>query len=327
VVKGFRDFLPESTIHGVNSNSVTPDWYQLYKPMIEEKSGIKVFGFLPEMPEAAIGDRHLGLITAGEIEGLHKKLDILAENTQKYVDIDGLIKLAQSAAPIEYEPPFEITEKYPCNIAVARDRAFCFYYEDSLQLLEEMGAHLTYFSPLEDDELPENISGLILGGGYPELYAKQLSENKTMLAGIKKAIEKGMPTYAECGGFMYLQQAITDSASEKYPMVGALEGNSVLQKQLSRFGYITLAAKGDNLLCLKGGQIAAHEFHYSDSDNNGSSFDAQLPGGGTGWECIFASDTLVAGYPHVHFYGNPGFAEKFVQKCSEFSRKQVINLG
>ena len=315
MIKGYADFMPNN-IKGIIINAVSPGTYPMYKHMIEEHTQLKVLGFLPRLPEAMIESRHLGLVTASELENLQQKLNLLSENVEKYIDIDGLLKLAQTSLPLEYEP-ININDKYPCNIAVAKDLAFCFYYQDSLELLEQLGAKLTFFSPLRDKELPENISGLILGGGYPELYAKELSQNKSMLRDIKKAVNEGMPTYAECGGFMYLQQAIIDMKGISNPMVGVIKGSSTLQKKLSRFGYATLKAKRDNLLCLKGNSLNAHEFHYSDSDNNGSDFEAAKPNSDKKWDCIFATDTLFAGYPHMHFYGNIHCARRFVQKCSE----------
>ncbi len=325
VIKGFKDFKSGSNLKGVILNSVSPALYEMYKPMIEDNTGLKLFGFLPHIPGAAIESRHLGLVTASEIVDIQRKLDVLAQNAEQYIDIDGLLRLSQAAPSIEYEP-FTVKESCQCKIAVARDRAFCFYYADSLGLLEQMGAKLIYFSPLKDKQLPEGINGLILGGGYPELYAKELSENKSMLNSIKNAVEKGLPAYAECGGFMYLQQSLTDAEGNKYAMAGALEGNNKMEKSLSRFGYTTLTAREDNLFCLKGESINAHEFHYSDSDNNGTGFEAFKPNNGKGWKCIVANDTVVAGYPHMHFYGNIGFAERFVQKCSKFASQTNYNI-
>lgn len=317
VIKGYMDFMPENNIRGVIINSISPALYQMYKTIIEEKAGARVYGFLPAMPEAVIESRHLGLITAGEIDKLQEKLNLLAQNAEKYIDIDGLLEMAGNIAPVEYNP-VNIEKKYSCSIAVARDWAFCFYYEDSLALLEQLGARLVYFSPLKDEKVPENIGGLILGGGYPELYAGELSRNVSMLKSIKAAMAAGLPTYAECGGFMYLQQSVSDMDGNTYPMVGALKGHSSMQNRLSRFGYATLTAKKDNIFCKAGESINAHEFHYSDSDSSGAGFEAQKPNGGRKWDCIFADGTLAAGYPHMHFYGNTGFAERFVQKCSEF---------
>ena len=314
-IKGYTDFMPNK-IKGVIINAVSPSIYPMYKQMIEKHTHLRVLGFLPKLPEAVIESRHLGLVTAGEIENLQQKLNLLAENVEKYIDLEGLLELAETALPLEYER-IEVKEKYRCNIAVAKDSAFCFYYQDSLELLEQLGAKLIYFSPLQDKGLPENISGLILGGGYPELYAKELSQNENMRRDLKKAVNRGIPTYAECGGFMYLQQSITDENGNSNSMVGAIKGHSTMQSKLSRFGYTTLTAKGDNLFCLKGKSINAHEFHYYDSDINGSGFEAVKPNSGKKWDCIFASATLNAGYPHLHFYGNIEFAKKFVKKCSE----------
>lgn len=326
IINGFRDFLPCNNIRGVIINSVSPALYEMYKPLIEERTGIKVYGFLPELPEAVIESRHLGLVTSGEIQDIKLKLELLAESAERFIDIDGLMRLSQSAGYITYDP-VEMRGDYRCNIAVARDRAFCFYYRDSLELLELLGAKLTYFSPLKEETLPENSDGLILGGGYPELYVEELSKNKKMLSAIKSAIKGMMPTYAECGGFMYLQQTITAADKNIYPVVGALKGNSFMQDKLSRFGYITLTAKADNLFCNKGVSINAHEFHYSDSDDNGCAFEACKPDGKRSWECISADENMHAGYPHMHFYGNTRFAESFVQKCSEYRRDNYCRPG
>lgn len=323
VIKGFRDFIPDNNIKGVILNPLAPSLYQMYRSIIEEKTGLRVYGFLPELKEAAIESRHLGLITSAEIEDMQQKLELLAWNTRKYVDLEGLLELAEEAEEICYEP-VEIDEKHDgLRIAVARDRAFCFYYRDSLELLERLGAELVYFSPLSDIRIPEAVDGLVLGGGYPELYGSELSKNASMLSSIKAAVEEQMPVYAECGGFMYLQETMTDMRKNTFSMVGALKGNSSMQDRLSRFGYITLTAKADNLLCRMGECINAHEFHYSDSDKNGGSFSALKPDGKRKWDCIFADETMAAGYPHMHFYGNTDFAESFLQKCSEFKTRKI----
>ncbi len=195
------------------------------------------------------------------------------------------------------------------RIAVASDRAFCFYYEDGLDMLREAGAEIVPFSPLNDNALPENVDGLILGGGYPELYAKELSENASMLASVREAIKNGLPTIAECGGYMYLTEKIGE-----YPMAGCLPGVCENTGKLSRFGYITLTAREDNLLCEKGESIPAHEFHYWDTPDPGHGFEAVKPSGKR-WEAGCVSGTLYAGFPHFHFYANPRFAENFYRAC------------
>ncbi len=317
IIKGFLDFK-KNNIKGVILNNITSGTYLLLKGLIEEIAGIRVFGYLPPVKEALIESRHLGLVTAGEITNLQTKLDLLASAAAASIDIDGLIGLAEEYAPFSYEemklksgPPPK-----PVRVAVAMDKAFCFYYHDSLELLRELGAILVPFSPLSDAILPEDVGGLILGGGYPEEYAKELSNNETMLRSVKSAVDHGIPTLAECGGFMYLQESITDRAGIEHKMAGVLPGRARMTKKLSRFGYLTLTAQRDNLLCRAGDEINAHEFHYSDSEYNGADFKAQ--NGARHWDCIYADKNLFAGYPHLHLWGNPAFAESFVDSCSNY---------
>ena len=172
-----------------------------------------------------------------------------------------------------------------------------------------MGAQLVPFSPLEDPCLPENIHGLYLGGGYPELYGKKLSGNSSMLASIRKAFEERLPCIAECGGFMYLTQAIGED-----PMAACLPGSCFDNGKLTRFGYVTLEAKQDNLLCKAGQTIAGHEFHHWDCTEPGGGFTARKLTGKT-WDCVVSTDRLYAGYPHFHFYADPEFAENFLKAC------------
>lgn len=197
------------------------------------------------------------------------------------------------------------------RIGVARDRAFCFYYEDSLDALRELGAELVSFSPLTDEKLPDNLQGLYFGGGYPELYAQALSENTSMRASVGAALEKGIPCIAECGGFMYLARSIGGK-----PMVGFLPGESFDTGKLTRFGYVTLRAERDCMLCSAGTQIPAHEFHRWDSTDNGGGFTA-TKASGKSWACVHTTDRLYAGYPHFHFYANPDFAVRFYNACRE----------
>ena len=250
----------------------------------------------------------MGLITAEEIDDIEKKLDLLAEQAEKSIDLDGMIALAASAPELSFEAPgFEKRESV--RIAVARDKAFCFYYEDSLDVLKEMGAELVTFSPLGDEKLPDGIHGLYLGGGYPELYADELSENASMRESIRTALSNGLPCLAECGGFMYLTESIKGT-----PMVGFIPGGAHDNGRLTRFGYVTLAAKADNMLCRAGDTIPAHEFHRWECGFTGDSFTAEKADGRS-WDCVFATGTLYAGFPHFHFLANPRFAEGFISAC------------
>ncbi len=310
-IQGFLDFVPDSGIRGVILNSCTASTYQALKGEIERRFAGKVLplGFLPKMPDCTLESRHLGLVTAAEITDLREKLDKLASQAEESIDLNGLLKLANTAKPISFTPVLLQKQTESVRIAVARDNAFCFYYEDSLEALTEMGAQLVPFSPMEDSELPQNIHGLYLGGGYPELYARQLSDNRSMRESVLAALRRGLPCIAECGGFMYLTEAIGE-----YPMVGFLPGKSFDNKKLTRFGYVTLTAKRDNLLCAAGEQIRGHEFHHWDAAQTGDAFVAEKSTGKQ-WDCVFADEHLYAGYPHFHFYANPAFAQRFYKAC------------
>lgn len=307
-IKGFLDFVPQSFIRGVILNNCTEKVYTALAPLIESTLGVRPFGFLPAMPECAIGSRHLGLVTAAEIADIQTKMQALAAQAEKSLDIDGIIALSADAPALSCRSI--VTERREIvRIAVSRDKAFCFYYEDSLSRLADMGAELVPFSPLDDEKLPENVHGLFLCGGYPELYAEGLSANQTLRQDILHALENGLPCIAECGGFMYLTQAIAG-----YPMVGFIPGSCSDKGRLTRFGYVTLTAERDNMLCKKGESIPAHEFHHWDADHAGEGFSARKPDGRE-WACVHAGDTLYAGFPHFHFYANDAFANGFYNAC------------
>ena len=319
-IKGFKDFRKDSHIVGAILNNVNPMSYLFYKDIIEQETGVKLLGYFPVMQDCNFESRHLGLVTAEEIGDLQQIVEKLAAQAAKSIDLDGLLEVARSAQALSYK---EVSLE-PCakvRIGIAQDKAFCFYYQDALDLLTELGAELVPFSPIADAHLPENISGLVLGGGYPELYAKQLAENKTLLQEVKTAICGGMPCFAECGGFMYLLERYRE-ADKAYVWVGAVAGEAAMTKKLTRFGYVHLTAQVDNVLCKAGEKINGHEFHYSDSTNNGTSFIAAKASGRGSWECATATPTLYAGYPHIHLWGNPEFARNFVQHCCEYAAKQ-----
>lgn len=314
-ISGYVNF-GENKIRGVILNNCKKATYGFYKELIEEKARIKVCGFLPPVEEAELESRHLGLVTAAEIADLKEKLERLGREALESLDLDAVMEIAGCAPELHWdeEKPSGGAET-PVKIGVARDKAFCFYYEDGLELLEEMGAELIPFSPLADGRLPDGISGLILGGGYPEEYLPELSQNTSMLHSIRQAAERGMPVFAECGGFMYLGSSVEkDGAS--YEMAGVLPQHTHMTAELVRFGYKLLTAKADNMLCRAGESVPCHEFHYSDSDNNGDSFTAER--NGRKYDCIAAEGNVFAGYPHIHFRGNQRFAEGLVRACCDF---------
>lgn len=310
-VSGFVNLYQDSGIRGVIFNQCSAMLYPKLKELIDThfEGRVRACGYLPPMPEAAVESRHLGLITAAEIRDLQEKIAALGAQAEKSIDLDALLSLASHAPALEFTPPVLPAKGSPVRIAVARDKAFCFYYADSLELLEDSGAEIVPFSPLTDAALPENIQGLYLGGGYPELYAEALSANESMGQSVKQAVEAGLPTIAECGGFLYLHEAL-----EGHPMAGVFTGDGFNTGRLRRFGYVTLTANRDNLLCKAGETFPAHEFHYYDVPSPGECFTAVKPSGQS-WQCACATQTLYAGFPHFHFYSQPKLAENFLTAC------------
>ena len=210
-------------------------------------------------------------------------------------------------------------------IAVAKDEAFCFYYEDNLRLLEEQGARLCYFSPLHDSRLPEGCDGILLGGGYPELHLQELEQNGSMRNEIRTAMEQDIPCVAECGGFMYLHETIEDQEGQQYRMAGVLPGICINKGKLVRFGYIELQEKKPSFLP-EGTKIRGHEFHYYDSSDNGEDCMAVKPVTGKSYPCVIEIQNRFLGFPHLYYPSNPGFAENFVEKARDFrNRNQSRN--
>ena len=323
-VMGFARFREDSRVAGVVINRVSGMLYPRLKQIIEQECGVKVYGYVPVLQDCSLESRHLGLVTASEVADLKVKLDKIASTFEQTVDIDGLLELARSAVPLQYEPeelpakPAGVTPR----IAVAHDDAFCFYYADTLALLEDLGAQLVPFSPLADKHLPDRVSGLYLGGGYPELHCEELSGNVELLAEIRDAIASGMPTVAECGGFMFLHEQLEDDQGRFWPMAGVVGGRSFRTPKLGRFGYIDITANEDGLLAEKGESLPAHEFHYWDSDSPGEAFHAQKPQSSRNWECAHVSPTLYAGYPHLCLHARPRAAARFVCECARYARER-----
>lgn len=315
-IKGLYDFRENSRIRGLFLNDCSPMLFRSLAPMLEQETGLPVLGYLPHMEEAAIESRHLGLYTAGEIQGLRQRVDVLAQKLEETADLDLLLKLfgGRERKYVPKPAPVAVTAR----IAVARDKAFCFLYEETLEALRDAGAELVEFSPLADSALPEGISGLYLPGGYPELYAAQLSQNQAMRDAVKQAVLRSLPTVAECGGFLYLGQSLEDGTGIPYPMVGVLPGNGMKGERLVRFGYAHVTAKEDSLLFSKGESVPVHEFHYWDSTQNGEDFQVEKPVSGRSWQGGFGTKSLYAGFPHLYFWGEPRLGERFVEAAAGY---------
>lgn len=316
VIKGFLTYREDSLIKGVILNRMSGMLYPRIRKLIEEELGIKVYGYVEKLTDFTLESRHLGLVMPDEVADLGSKLDYLAVQLEKTLDIDGLIELAGSAVPISSHIEKNwMGKRDGTRIGVARDEAFCFMYEDNLELLKELGAELAEFSPLHDERLPEGISGLILYGGYPELFAGKLSANTAMRESIRDAAAAGMPCMAECGGFMYLHDKMEDMEGNEYPMAGVVRGKAYRTDKLGRFGYIELSPMNSQMLGMDVGTIKAHEFHYFDSTACGDAFLAKKPLQDRSWRCIQGGSSLIAGFPHLYYYSNPEAAGRFVEAC------------
>lgn len=326
-VKGFLEYKKDSHICGVIFNQMSPMLYPRMKKLLEEELSVKVLGYVPKVEDCVIESRHLGLVLPEEIPELKSRLQKLSEVLEKTLDIDGILELAggapELAAPepemlIQKDTAFGYRTEEKVRIGVADDEAFCFFYADNLNLLEQMGAELVRFSPIHDRELPEDLDGLLLSGGYPELNGEALEENQEMCTRIREVILDGMPCLAECGGFMYLHQEMEDMEGKQRRVCGVIPGRAYRTPKLNRFGYITLTEKQDTGL----GEIPAHEFHYFDSTDCGADFHAAKPASKRGWDCIHDRGRLMAGFPHLYYYGNPRVPARFLKNALEYKKER-----
>ena len=327
-IKGFLEYEAHPHIKGVIFNQMSPMLYPRMKKVVEEQLNVRVYGYVPVLKDLTLDSRHPGLVLPEEVEDLEKKFSLLADTLEQTLDLDGLISLAEEAPEIENQCPEnienylksqeaqKIREEKPV-IAVAKDEAFCFIYEDNLKLLRELGAELVPFSPLHDKKLPEGTKGLLLYGGYPELYAKELEENAPMRQEIQDVLNQGMPCLAECGGFMYLHETMEDLKGNAYQGTGNISGRAFYTGKLTRFGYVELSARKEGVLGAGKTPIRAHEFHYFDSTSCGGDFVAKKPGSSRNWNCIHVTGKSLWGFPHLYYHACPQVAEGFLKACLE----------
>jgi cobyrinic acid a,c-diamide synthase len=318
-IEGFLNYRADSRIKGVLFNRISPMNYANVTRLLNRRFGDAVIpvGYIPELPqECILPSRHLGLVTANEIADLTKRLEKTAQLCQNTIELDTLLTIANSADPFTYDAP-NIPTHETIRLAAAYDDAFCFYYHDTFRLLEKMGAEIETFSPLADEPVPDDADGLLLGGGYPELYTDALEANVNAKSSIIQAIRSGMPTIAECGGFQYLGEEL-----DGRKMCGVLPHNSMNSSKLVRFGYLTLTAKQNGLFGSAGTVLKAHEFHYWDSTDNGGDFHAVKPSGRS-WDCGIMTDTLYAGYPHLFLSADIRAAENFYLKCLSYKENRT----
>ena len=312
-------------VKAVIVNKVNKEEYTDIKNYLEKHTGFTILGHLDENEAFMVESRHLGLYTPDDVTETVKILEKRSKILETTVDIDLLLSETDKSGRDKFENLSYNEAEYENSfrLAVAKDEAFLFIYEDNLELLKSLGAKIVFFSPLHDEKLPENISGLWIPGGYPERYGKELSENSSMCESIKNAIDKGVPTIAECGGYMYLHEEMKDKEENIYKLVGVIKGLTFPTGKLQRFGYIEVSACEDNMLLKVKESFRAHEFHYWDSENNGRSCHAVKANKSKEWDCIHAKDNLFAGYPHIYLRTNVNMAKRFVDKCVMYKESQI----
>lgn len=336
LIAGFLSYDTNHLIRGIILNRTSGAFFETIRPEIERSFPIAVLGYFPNQKDILLESRHLGLKRPEEVEKMTEMLAKTADMLEKTVDIDRLFAIAEGASELSDDNTLENgssgdqkvalreTEKKPM-IAVSRDEAFCFYYEDNLKALQGAGAEIVFFSPLHDNGVPKEADGLLLLGGYPELYAKELSENKPMLADIRKKAKSAMPIVAECGGFMYLHRTMEDMEHRIYEMAGVVPGECFYTGKLVRFGYIELEEKKANFLP-KNVNIKGHEFHYFDSTANGDECVALKPVSEKKYDCIFDEKSCFVGFPHLYYPSAPQFAENFVKKAKNYADRKNQKL-
>ena len=323
IAKGFRDYDREVKLAGVILNRVGSDTHETM--LKEAMAGINmpVFGALRRQEGLQMPERHLGLIPveerSGEDELAQKAVEAMGKAVGAQVDLNALLSLAKKASPLEVGLDSHAKPaRKACRIGLAKDEAFSFYYPASLQVLEEMGAELIPFSPLEDEHLPE-ADGLIIGGGFPEMFAEKLSANVSLRQEIKEQALAGMPLYAECGGYMYLMESLRDFSGREYDMAGIFAGRAAMTDKLQTVGYIEARLIEDTVLGPGGTSLHGHEFHFSVEEgetDNVRPFEFTRLRNGHKYQAGRKLGQVLGSYLHLHFAGCPQAARAFVEACA-----------
>lgn len=321
IALGFREFDRSVNIAGVILNRIGSDSHKKMIVDALDRLGIKCFGAIRRNDEFTLPERHLGLVPTTENNAVDALKKICAA-VEEQIEVDTLIKLARNSSSLENVPPLLITHS-SLRIAVAKDAAFSFYYGESLRELENLGAEIIFFSPLHDKNLPENISGLIIGGGFPEMFAARLEQNKSIRAEIYQAAQSGLPIFAECGGFMYLMRELIDFDGKNFEMCGVIDGAAIMTNKLQTVGYVEAEILNDCAIGKAGDKLHAHEFHFSkELETSGEKiFKCKRMRTGKEYFAGVAKKNLVASYLHIHFAGCPDAAKTFVDTCKNFRRE------
>ena len=321
MVSGYQNFDSSLRLGGVILNGIGSDTHlRLCRQAIEHYTGIEVLGYIPRRDNLSLPERHLGLIPTAEGSIDKGFIEQLVTQCGSTLNIPQILRLSEQAVIPKAEPTlFPPVRKPPvAKIAVAKDKAFSFYYQDSLDLLEAWGAELVSFSPLQDADLPRDISGLYIGGGFPELYASGLADNESIRKTLKTTVRRGMPVYAECGGLMYLGQSICDLQENEYPMVGAIPVSSQIDSPRLSLGYRTVQALNNGPLLRQGEIVRGHEFHWSVLKSAAEVNNAYRIQEKDDRQEGFQKKQLLASYIHLHLGSLPSMAPRFIENCQHF---------
>ncbi|MBR3622577.1 MAG: cobyrinate a,c-diamide synthase [Selenomonadaceae bacterium] len=319
VALGFRDYDKDVNFAGVILNRLGSESHEQMIREAMKKANIKVLGAVRRNEDLHLPSRHLGLVPANET-GNERNLSEVFCAIENQIDIDEIINIAMGAKAVEsVDSAIDKNGIRDVKIAVAKDEAFSFYYEDSLAVLEEFGAEITEFSPLYDEKIPE-CQGIILGGGYPEMFAQKLEENESMRNSIKKAVRNGVPVYAECGGFMYLMESIEDLSGKSFNMTGVIPSKAKMEPKLQTVGYVEAEQLQDTIFGKKGLKFRGHEFHFSIEEGGGNSHAFMIEKIRTGAKYFegFAEKNILGSYLHLHFRGSKDAAKNFVESCRKY---------
>jgi cobyrinic acid a,c-diamide synthase len=340
LIQGFENFDPAVPFLGVVFNRIgSPRHLQYLTEALKGHVAMPCLGGIARESQINMPERHLGLVTTDDhpLDAAH--LNRLVALIETHLDVDQLLAALPS---IPHNAASRSTDASahaagPC-IGVARDRAFCFYYPENLEMLAGFGAKLVYFSPLSDPKPPAGLDGLYLGGGYPELAAETLAANLRMRSTIRALSEGGMPIYAECGGFMYLGRQLVDRENKAYDMAGCFPHSTRMLHRRKALGYREIALASDTILGPAGIRARGHEFHYSeietDSDIKAAGIEAGSKlvynvtsrGGAAMVREGYCRRQTLGSYIHLHFGSNPDVARYFVRSCRAYQlRKDVAH--
>ncbi|MCH1625277.1 cobyrinate a,c-diamide synthase [Fredinandcohnia quinoae] len=323
IVKGFQTFSKDVRLCGIVANRVGSEGhFQLIRQAVEAECGIPVVGYLLQDTQLIMPERHLGLIPSIERGELQPLFELLSDTIQQSFDLALLYHIMGSEVidcpNILFQTP---KSKSKVRIAIAKDEAFHFYYQENLELLEYYGAELVFFSPLQGEKIPSEIHGLYIGGGFPEEFAGVLSAQKEVLRSVEQAIQDGIPTLAECGGFMFLSESIETIGGDVYPMVGIVPGRVKMMSKLAAIGYREVTGTSNNFLIRPNDHVRGHEFHYSTFIPSEELTPSYVSSGRQGTkEEGFAKNNLVAGYTHIHFGSSPKTAKRWVEQCESYKK-------